>query len=398
MVSTAHPHLFRLVGLLLLLFGVGGQGRLNAQEPTPTLLPNITYAYRIASMFAGPGETHEHLGWLNPGVRVEIVERNRTGNWLHVVQPDAAIDGWVMTGFLTLSADTRFSAVPVNEELPDALPERVPMEPLAQLYEAPVIPEISDAMREVYERGLELGNHSNIVTKVGDSLSADPLYLSPMSQNDYVLGPYDYLEDSIRFFGASTAGDSVAARVGMTSYVIFDPMWARGEACEPNETPLACEYRVTKPSIALIMFGPNDVRHITVETFEANMRRVVEETLDAGIIPVLSTFTTHPQEPFYWPAIDFNLALKRIADEHEIPLLNFWSAARFLPEYGLDQDLVHLTHSGFRYLKYDTGHESWYGLSLWNLLSIRVLDELRRELEMDKPPVEATEAATEAVG
>jgi hypothetical protein len=63
--------------------------------------------------------------------------------------------------------------------------------------------------------------------------------------------------------------------------------------------------------------------------------------------------------------------------------MNLWAAARALPEYGLDEDRVHLKHSGFERLKFDTGHETWYGVSLQNLLAIRTLDEIRRALKME---------------
>jgi hypothetical protein len=39
-----------------------------------------------------------------------------------------------------------------------------------------------------------------------------------------------------------------------------------------------------------------------------------------------------------------------------------------------------MANSGFPNLKFSSGHEAWYGTSLQNLLSIRMLDEIRRTL------------------
>ncbi len=66
-----------------------------------------------------------------------------------------------------------------------------------------------------------------------------------------------------------------------------------------------------------------------------------------------------------------------------MPLINLWSAARALPNYGLDVDRIHMLTSGFDYLYYATGHEAWYGVSLQNLLALRMWYEIRLALDMD---------------
>jgi hypothetical protein len=350
-----------------------------AQESFPVMT-----AFRDAILYAGPGDSYPEVRWLPAGVPVEARERNRVGSWLYVSTPDDGISGWVPTGYLNSNPDLRFSAIPVNTQLADGDPANVAQPSVAALYAAPLISPISDAMRAVYRRGRDLGSRPDVVTKVGDSLSADPLYLTVMSQEEVVLGPYDYLYDTLTYFRDSMALANVAAQIGLTSYVVFDPMWANADLCRAGESPLACDYRRKQPSIALIMFGANDVRHIDAESFAENMREIVEFTLDRGIIPVLSTFSYSPDAEYWWLSVAFNQAIIDLAAEYEVPLINLWAAARPLDNYGLDIDLTHMSHSGFSYLKYDTGHESWYGVSLRNLLSLVMLDELRLTLEMDE--------------
>ena len=354
---------------------------LETEEPGLDVTESV--AYREAMLYAGPGETYEQLGTLNAGVRVTIVERNGIGNWLHVMGlNNRRIDGWVMSGYLELHEDLLFSEVPVNNALADADTSRIADPRLAALYDVPLISDVSPTMQLVYRRGRALGNESDVVTKIGDSVTADPIFLAPMNRDDNELGPYDYLQDTLDFFGANTANTSIAARISLTTYSVFDPMLADGSQCEANETPLDCEYRVREPSVAFIMFGANDVRHIDVERFDEQMRLIVEETLQHGVIPVLSTFSYDPNAGYWDPALDFNLAVVDIADDYDVPLVNLWAAARPLPDYGLDGDDVHMAHSGFRMLKYDTGHESWYGVSLRNLLALRMLEEIRSTLGM----------------
>jgi hypothetical protein len=369
-----------LIGLLALTLMP-----LAAQDPIPTSAPIYTIKSRAAVLFAGPGDSFAQVGWIEGGSEIRLLERNSIGNWLRITrrQGGKVLDGWVMTGFLKLPPDLKFSQVPVNTTVADGDPDTTNSESLARLFATPVISEISPKMQEVYQLGQSLGNQSHVFTKIGDSLTHDPLFLPLMSQKDYVLGPYDYLEDTILYFGESAAQPSIAADLGMTTYTIFDPMWARSELCQPEETPLACEYRLKKPSIALVLFGPNDIRHSPVENFNQRMRRLVDESLAAGIIPVLSTFTYNPDSELWPQALAFNVAIVEVAEDTQVPLINLFAAARPLPDYGLDIDATHMTHSGFRYIKFDTGHESWYGVSLRMLLTLRMLDELRVTLEMD---------------
>jgi hypothetical protein len=374
--------MMRWLVVLVLLWWMGS-AQVSAQDIS-TL--DVT-AHTRAVVYKGPGHTFLQLSWLEPGVPATIVERNRVGNWLRVqrAREDGTllVDGWVMSAYMNLHPDLSFADVPTNVATADADPSTVQYVSVAALYEAPIIPEISDAMREVYARGQKLGNVRKNITKVGDSLSADPLYLGLMSQFQRELGAYDYLEETIAYFGPSTAVDSVAARVGMTSLVIFDPMWADPEQCNAGETPLTCEYRLKQPSISLMMFGANDVKHMTDAEFDVQVRMMVDQTLERGIIPVLSTFSYSPHADLWWQSVNFNQRLIDIADEYDVPLINLFAAAQPLPNYGLDIDQVHMKHSGFDYLKFDTGHDAWYGVSLRNLLSIRMLDELRLTLEMN---------------
>ncbi len=347
------------------------------------LPPTQTVAYREAYLYGGPSETYPQLGVLEVGVRVDITERNGIGNWLHVVGvSNPSIDGWVMTGFLELDEDLDFSDVSVNVELEDANTEALDDARVAALYAVPIISDVSPTMQLIYRRGQALGNESNVVTKIGDSVTADPTYLGPMNRDDNELGPYDYLQPTLNFFGENMVQTSVAARISLTTYSVFDPMLADGSLCESNETPLDCEYRVRKPSVSFIMFGANDVRHIDVERFDEQMRLIVEETLAHGVIPVLSTFSYDENAGYWDQSLDFNLAIATIAEDYEVPIINLWAAARALPQYGLDGDDVHMAHSGFLGLKYDTGHESWYGVSLRNLLSLRMLEEIKSTLGM----------------
>ncbi len=372
--------LFRYCAVVLFVVALSGTLRAALDIPQTT-------GFRETLLYSGPSDTFQQVGKLNPGLPVSIIERNHTGTWVHIQRKteDGSVvqDGWVLAGYLNRDSDLHFGDVPINSTVADADPTTVNSTSLAKLYAIPVIPMISDAMATLYQEGQNSGNASNAITKVGDSLSANVQYLIPMSNDQLELGPYDYLTDTVHYYGKSMATDSVAARIGMSTYGIVDPFWADKSKCEAAETPLDCEFRLKKPSVAFIMFGPNDVRSMTEDKYAGQMRQIIEDTLKHGVIPVVSTFSTHPDEEFFWQSINFNLQLIALAQEYQIPLINLWAAARILPDYGLDQDKVHLKVSGFNYLKYDTGHEAFYGVSLHNLLSICTLDDIRHKLGIE---------------
>ncbi len=389
--------------LVALLLCIGATGlSVSAQDETRL----ETTAYQRVNLFDGPGITYHQLNTIVAGVPMTIIERNTSGTWVHIQRHDedgALIEeGWVISGYLNFDISFHFSDVPVNTELLDADADS-DMSQLHDLYVVPVIPTISDAMREVYRRGQEeFRNYPYVITKVGDSMTADPLYLKPFSRRDNVLGAYDYLGDTMLYFGASTTVDSVAAQQGMTTYTVFDPTWADDVRCQPRETPLDCEYRRKRPSVAFILFGPNDLLRMDDNHYDEQIRKIVDVTIAHGIIPVLSTFSYDPGMGLWLQSVNFNRRVVSIAAEYEVPVINLWLAARALPEYGLEVDHIHMKHWGSERLKYDRGADAFSGAALRNLLTLRVLDEIRRTVilpaqqEASATPEATAEATIEA--
>jgi uncharacterized protein YraI len=357
-----------LVGLLIVSRSNQKQANIPATIAAPTAL------------YAGAGVDYAQRGVLEAGTPIIIRQRSHAGNWLFVDVTDTDRDGWIITSSIAADADFRLSNVPIGESTADNV--KLTDAGMRRLYAPPVIPEISGDMRDVFRRGQSLGNHADVVVKVGDSNSANRLYLSPISAGDYDLGVYDFLQKTVDFFGASFGAPDLATRVGATSQIILDPIFNDAAQCQPDESLLQCEYRLRQPAVAVIMFGQNDTRSLSSTEFDQYIRQVVNETIDNGIVPVLATFTSDPDDPENWEkALRYNLIIVDIADDFDVPLINVWSAFRDLPDFGLLDDNTHLTWSG-EPVVFD-GHEARYGMSLVNLLVLTTLDELRRDLHMD---------------
>ena len=353
---------------------------------------------RQVNVRSGPGSTFGQVGTIPAEAAVHVNQRNRIGTWLHVQYPRAdgsiALEGWVYTGYLRLNPALMYSQVYENADVADADAASYPA--LASLYSAPIIPRLQGTLLEnvqaLFARGQENGLRADAFSKIGDSLSADPLYLSIMGTPPIDLGHYDYLADTIAYYGASASEPNAAAMVGMATYTMFDPQWASDSACDPAEGALACEIRVKRPSIALILFGPNDILQVDAEYFESQYRLIVEATINAGVIPVLSTFSYDENAGLWRSSVAFNNAILAIGAEYQVPVINLWLAARPLPAFGLDVDGVHMLRSGATTLRFSGADEAFYGGTLRNLLAIRTLHELRIALGL--PLIEATAEST----
>ncbi len=237
----------------------------------------------------------------------------------------------------------------------------------------PVIPPISGTVIEIYKRGLGLGNNPKAFSKIGDCGSTPAWFLGDFDrdQSYYRLGEHTYLLPVIEEFEGSYGRTSLAAKSGFNASSIFTPLWANREFCRSDEFPLACEYRLHRPILAFIMLGSNDVWHL--DTFESQMRRIIEYSIDQGIIPVLSTKADNLEKDH-----EINLTIARLAEEYQIPLLNYWRAVQDLPNQGLQEDGVHITWGPNRF---DDPQVMRAGWPVRNLTTLQTLDAVWQAIE-----------------
>ena len=146
----------------------------------------------------------------------------------------------------------------------------------------------------------------------------------------------------IDYFTGSFQRKSAASMRGFTAASALSPVWADPKVCLAGETPLSCEYRLQKPVMAFIMLGTNDVNHKA--TFEANLRKIIEQTVAQDILPVLVTKADNLEGDQA-----LNRSIARLAYEYDLPLWNFWLAVQPLPGHGLVEDGAHLTYAPNRF-------------------------------------------------
>ncbi|MCA9884022.1 MAG: SGNH/GDSL hydrolase family protein [Anaerolineae bacterium] len=240
-----------------------------------------------------------------------------------------------------------------------------------------------DRLRAIYADGLAKGKRAGVFSKVGDSITVSQNFLTPIGYGQVNLAQFTHLQPTIEYFTQAVAREgnafvnpSLAAGVGWAAWGVLDPELADATWCGAGESPLACEYRVVKPTIALIMFGTNDSGYRTSEQFRSDMQRIVQYSLDEGIIPILSTVPNRPEMP---AIIDsYNRVIGEIAASQNLPVWDYHSALRDLPNSGLTYDNIHPssppnapeTAADFQQLS--------YGYNVRNLTALQMLDVILR--------------------
>jgi hypothetical protein len=206
--------------------------------------------------------------------------------------------------------------------------------------EMPAVPtEISDAMREVYQRGLAFGNDSTHFSIIGDCQNVSSYFLAVFEKSsEFSLGTeYAYLQPTIDYFQGSYSRQSLAVKGGFNAAAVLSPLRADPKSCNPNESPLDCELRTWKPSIVFVSME-TWWSEKPEEEYDKYMRRVIERILETGAVPIIATKADNLEGDH-----GINATIAQIAYDYEIPLWNFWAAVQPLPNHGLSSDNFHLT-------------------------------------------------------
>jgi uncharacterized protein YraI len=358
-----------------------------AESAAPEGVTAMT-AYNNVNVRRGPGTGYGSLGHLQPGMVFMIEARSSQATWLLGHTSDGALRGWASSSYLALQTGTA-ATLPVSEEViagpaavaaPAAAPSTSGARPQYGLPDVsgidlnsyPVIPAVTNSVYQIAAVGRARGMNPHVVGKAGDCGTDSPDFLGPFFWGPYDLGNYGYLQGVINHFGESLAYASQAAGTGFVADAVIDPQWANPTVCRPQESALQCEIRLHKPGVIVIMFGLTDLQRRTPAQFYSDLRTVVDQSIDAGVIPVLSTFPRYlafPEE-----SVLFNQIVVRVALDYDLPLINFWRAMEPLPNHGMMEDGTHMTMYTVGGAGYLVDANLQYGFALRNLVTLQTLD------------------------
>lgn len=365
--------LLLILGTLVIIMWSPAQ-ELEAQGNTQAL------THYAQTVYNAPGRSSPIIGVLVPQAKVILEARNADASWVLGRTPDGAVRGWIESRFLDIPTDINLPKLLVSGEtlfVPSFNTSVDAAYTTIELSDYPIIPSSLGRTREIYELSLIHGNNAHTISKIGDCISDNEHFLSPFRWRQYNLGNYAGLQNVIDQFSESLGFDSLAAYDGLVTSAVLDPLFANPLACQPGETPLRCEYRVHQPSVAIIMFGAQDLLFTPADTFDQNLRQIIHETIQAGIIPILSTFPGNLER--WEQSIQYNQIVVQIALDYDIPLMNLWLALEQLPNHGLNADGRHLslpiTNSG------DLSTSNLRrGYPMRNLVTLQTLDAVWRNV------------------
>ncbi len=240
--------------------------------------------------------------------------------------------------------------------------------------ELPIFPtEISERAREIYQRGLEMGNDPTHFSKLGDCQNITTYFLAIYDDPElYTLGEqYSSLQETIDYYEDSWSRESMSVKGGFNVASVFNPMLSNREFCEKNESPLDCELRLYKPSIVLISM--EEWWNGDTEKYKTYLRKILDSVIEKGALPILATKADNMEGDHA-----INKAIVKLAYEYEVPLWNFWAAVQPIPAKGLLKDGFHLTHGVNNFTSSSQLKRGWVQR---NLTALQVLDAVRRELQ-----------------
>lgn len=338
---------------------------------------------------SGPGTGFDVLLIVPGGQTVVFTGRNQSGTWLQALV-DGGTQGWLSYTFV--SVDGNINSLPVINASPATATTNnngASQTVVQGDYFNPmpgVVPNVTANAHQIFLRGQQLGNNAGMFSKVGDSITASNQFLDPVGIGGLRLYEYSYLQPVVTYFSQTSARDhfsfantSLAARGGWSSGDVLNPSNASAGICSPGESPLVCEYRVIRPSVALIMMGTNDVPWVDSRVYQANMEQIIQITLDMGIIPVISTIPDLPNGPWAGRVLEFNDIIRNLAVRFDIPLWDYWLSMQSLPNLGISSDNIHpswdATSGGPAVFTPDYLR---YGYNMRNLTALMVLDAVWR--------------------
>jgi hypothetical protein len=166
--------------------------------------------------------------------------------------PDLTPDIIPVGGTGTLDTATPDTAPPVSDATATVAAPRANVSATPDLrldpakwQEWPVIPTISARAREIYQKGLALGNDPRAFSKIGDCQSVPASFLGIYETDRYSFAPeHQVLQETVDFYQGSFQREGESVRGGFNTSSVLLPFWANAEVCQPGENPMACENRI----------------------------------------------------------------------------------------------------------------------------------------------------------
>ena len=254
-------------------------------------------------------------------------------------------------------------------------------------------------VRQIDDRNPDLRNDA--FSKMGGSSVASGAFLRCFATPYVDLGEHQDLAGSIEYFhGAhedSFGRESDAAGVS----------WNLRYVLRGRPPHFRREIERTQARWALVLFGGNDAQNQNERVYAERLVFLVEQLEEMGVVPILgSALPRRSASKDLWVR-RFNAITEAVARHWALPFIDYHEALRALPRSGLARDGVHpnvFGQGGLRSACQLTETGLRYGNNMRNLLTLQMLDELRKSVpaadtdtDTDTNAATPTDAATDPV-
>jgi hypothetical protein len=258
------------------------------------------------------------------GDALTVSGRDKTKRWLRAANADGSKAGWLPAAFIKVQGD--LAALPELVAAPYSAP-KAKAGPLPSWISVPA------GARKQFQALVKSGRPATIFTVAGDCNSEPDAYIRRLANGAFDVSRYPQYADTVRRFESSFLRRSYAASGSFSAPSMFDPNWTDPAICY-GEGPLVCEVWRSSASIVFISLGTGD--QFDWKNFNVQYTQVITTALARGALPVLFTKADDLETRQHGaPPEMINSAIRAIARERQLPLIDFAVVAKSLPNNGL---------------------------------------------------------------
>ncbi|MEM9729820.1 MAG: SGNH/GDSL hydrolase family protein [Myxococcota bacterium] len=215
----------------------------------------------------------------------------------------------------------------------------------------------------------------DVFAKMGGSSVESKAFLVCFSTPHVDLAGRDALQPTIDYFAAERR--NAFNRTSRAAGVSWNLRYALGG----RPANFRREIRDSDARWALVLFGANDAQNQNERIYVRRLVYLIEELEALGVVPVLGSASPRRNKTKDRWIQRFNAITEAVAEHWRLPYVDYYDAMAALPRKGLARDGVHpnvLGQGGVRTACQFTEKGLRYGNNVRNLLTLEMLDELRR--------------------
>lgn len=286
----------------------------------------ITYVIGLIAIILLIGYSFERVGLAQSTLPIQMATQTHASEIALTQLASPGIDPQLSLSTSRPTPILTATALPVEET---TVVSHLP----AEMWESwPILPQsVSDSLREVYRRGMANGNSSTAFSVLGDCQSEPDVFMGVYDRDPAAVQSLPAnLQETVAQFQGSFDRYSPTVKGGTTEGALLWTMWNENleGKCTAIETPLDCELRVQRPSIAFVHVGTHwETRN------EHYLTIIIEKLLENGTVPIIVTKADNLELD---ERVNNNLA--RLAEKYDLPMWNFWASVQDLPRHGFAKD------------------------------------------------------------